>query len=378
MSEPYENLKLGDLADYAAAHWGDREALSFEDRRWTFAEFAADADRCAKGLIALGVQPGERVALWMTNRPEWLIAMVAVAKIGAALVPLNTRYRTDDVAYTLAQSQSTMLIANARSGPVDYAAMLAEAMPDLGQGAPGALALAQFPALKHLVMIGDHALPNTTQWDAMLAAGDAVDDARLAARAAGVSVDDVMMIGYTSGTTGHPKGTVLTHVAVRNTAERAQIFGMTERDVVINYLPLFHIYGMSEVAMMSLLTGARQVLMDAFDADRALDIAAAEGATMLHGFEAHWSDLLAAQDARPRAVRLRLGTFPSGTEGAVRIASRVQDMFGPTCSGWGMTEAWGLRHCQPPGGHGGAARQRLGPADAGLRSARHRSRVGPR
>lgn len=340
MSEPYENLKLGDLADLAAARWGDREALCFEDRRWTFAEFAAEVDRCAKGLIALGVEPGERVALWMTNRPEWLVAMVAIAKIGAALVPLNTRYRTDDVAYTLAQSHSATLIVNARSGPVDYAAMLAEAMPDLGHGALNDLGLKDFPVLKRLVVVGDHALPNAGGWDAMLAAGDAVDDAALAARAAAVTPDDVMMIGYTSGTTGHPKGAEVPHVAVRNTAERAQLFGMTERDVVINYLPLFHLYGMSDVAMMSLLTGTRQVLMDTFDADRALDLAEAEGATMLHGFEAHWADLLAAQDARPRKVRLRLGTFPSGTDGAVRVAARVQDVFGPTCSGWGMTEAW--------------------------------------
>ena len=115
---------------------------------------------------------------------------------------------------------------------------------------------------------------------------------------------------------------------------------MTERDVVISYLPLFHLYGMSEVAMLSLLSGARQVLMDVFDADRALDLAEAEGATMLHGFEAHWNDLLAAQETRPRTLPFRLGTFPSGTEGSVRLAARVQKTFGPTCSGWGMTEAW--------------------------------------
>lgn len=333
-------LKLGDLADYAAANWGEREGLVFEDRRWTFAEFAADVDQCAKGLIALGIEHGERVALWMTNRPEWLIAMVAICKVGAAVVPLNTRYRTDDVAYTLAQSRSAMLIVNARSGPVDYAAMLAEAMPDLGQGTPGALSLAQFPVLRHLVMVGAHDLPNATMWDGLMAAGDAVDDATLAARAAAVTSEDVMEIGYTSGTTGHPKGAEITHIAVRNTAERADLFHMTDRDVVVNYLPLFHIYGMSEVAMLSLLTGARQILMGAFDADRALDIAEAEGATMLHGFEAHWADLVAAQEARPRKLPFRLGTFPTGTDGAVRVAKRVQELFGPTCSGWGMTEAW--------------------------------------
>ncbi len=340
MIQTDDNLTLGDIADHAAAHWGARDGLVFEGQRWTFAEFAAEVDRCAKGLIALGIERHEHIALWMTNRPEWLFTMFAAGKIGAVAVPLNTRYRTDDIAYTLAQSESTTLIVNARSGPVDYAAMLAEAMPDLDQGAPGALALSGFPALKRLVVTGTHTLPNALTWDEMIAAGEAVDDASLAARAAAVAVDDVMMIGYTSGTTGHPKGAEITHAAVRNTAERTRLFQMSADDVVVNYLPLFHIYGYSEVAMMSLLTGARQVLMSAFDAEQALDLAEAEGATMLHGFEAHWADLTKAQEARPRTMSFRLGTFPSGTDGAVQVAARAQELFGPTISGWGMTEAW--------------------------------------
>lgn len=104
--EWYRKRTLGSLLDDAARRYGDREALVFNEQRWTFSEWKAETDRVAKGLIALGVAPGDRVALWMANRPEWLFLMYAIAKAGAAIVPLNTRYRTDDAAYTIAQSRS--------------------------------------------------------------------------------------------------------------------------------------------------------------------------------------------------------------------------------------------------------------------------------
>jgi fatty-acyl-CoA synthase len=154
-----------------------------------------------------------------------------------------------------------------------------------------------------------------------------------------------MVICYTSGTTGHPKGAVHSHRPIRNTHERTQRFGMTMHDVHMSYLPLFHIYGYSEITMAAVLVGAKQILMDVFDADRALDLAEQEEATVLHGFEAHWLDLLDAQARRPRRLAMRLGTLPSGAESTVPIADRVQDVFGPTVSGWGMSEAWAFVSC---------------------------------
>ncbi len=340
-----EALRLGDLPGEGARRWGDREALTFDGRRWTFGEFATEVDRCAKGLIALGIEPGERVAVWMTNLPEWLFLMYGLAKVGAVNVPLNTRYRADDLAYAVAQSRSAMLVALARSGPVDYAAMLGEAMPDLGAGQPGALRLPGFPELRTLVMLGGNDLPNATPWPALLAAGEAVADAALAARAAAVEPDDTMVILYTSGTTGDPKGVVHSHRPIRATCERAQLLEMDGRDTHMHYVPAFHLYGYSEVAMISALSGARQVLTDTFDAGRALDLAEAEGATILHGFDAHWHDLLAAQSARPRSLTLRFSTYPAGTESSSVIASRIRAAFGPTISGWGMSETWSFVTC---------------------------------
>lgn len=341
----YRKRTLGSVLDEAAERFGEREALAFGGNTWSFAEWRAETDRVAKGLIALGVEPGDRVALWMTNRPEWLFAMFAIAKAGACVVPLNTRYRSDDVAYAIAQSRCAMLISLDRSGPVDYRAMLADVMPDLDQGRDGVLRLDRFPELRRVVFLGSETLADTSSWEALLSAGEAVSDEDLCARAEAVDPDALMMIAYTSGTTGHPKGVMHSHIPIRNTHERAQLLGMTTEDIHLNYLPLFHIYGYSEVTMMAALTGAKQVLMDVFDAERALDLAVSQAATVLHGFEAHWLDLLIAQEKQPRKLNLRLGTLPSGVETTIPIAERVQDVFGPTISGFGMSETWAFVAC---------------------------------
>ncbi|MGR8919434.1 MAG: AMP-binding protein [Gammaproteobacteria bacterium] len=343
----FRKRTLGATLKEAARRFGARPALVFEDRRWSYAEFDAEADRVAKALMALGVEPGERVAVWMTNRPEWLFLMYGIARIGACIVPLNTRYRTDDVAYTVTQSRSGTLVTLDRSGPVDYQGMLMASMPRVERTDAG-LAIEGYPDLRRLVVLGEARLDHVDTWDAFLAAGETVSDAELEARADAVDPDGMMMIAYTSGTTGHPKGVVHTHIPIRNTLERAQIMGLTAHDVHMNYLPLFHIYAYSEISMMCVLTGACQVLMDVFDADRALDLAAAEGATVLHGFEAHWLDLLNAQAARPRSLQVRLGTLPSGVESTIPIAERVQDVFCPTLSGFGMSETWAFVSISSP------------------------------
>ena len=346
--EWYRKRTLGQLVDEAAARWGDREALCFEGRRWNWRDFRVETDAVAKGLMALGVEPGERVAVWMTNRPEWLWLMFALGKIGACIVPLNTRYRTDDVAYTVTQSRSATLITLDRSGPVDYQGMLAASMPSVARAPDGTLSVEGYPDLKRLVVLGDVTIPHASTWEALVAAGLEVTDAALTARTAAVDPDSLMMIAYTSGTTGHPKGVMHSHIPIRSVHERAQLLGQTMHEVHMNYLPMFHIYAYSEIAMMCALTGARQVMMDMFDADKVLDLAQQEGATFLHGFEAHWADLLAAQARRPRQLKVRMGTLPAGQESTIPIAEKVQDVFCPTISGFGMSETWAYVACNNP------------------------------
>ena len=346
MGDWFEKLKFGDLPALARQRYGEREALSFEGRRWSYAEFDAEVDRVARGLIGIGVEHGEHVALWMVNRPEWLFLMYATAKVGAVLVPLNTRYRTADVAYTVKQSDSATWISMARSGPVDYLAMLRENLPEIGDQPTRSLTCAQFPKLRRVVLLGDAPEPGMLDWSDLAEAAEAVSQDQLDARAVAVDADDVLLIGYTSGTTGHPKGVMHSHVIIRNVTDRINRFGVSFEDAVINNLPMFHLYGYSESAMLAILSGARQILMESFDAAETLRLVEAERATILHGFDTHYKDMLdcQARDARDLSS-LRFGTFPAGMLNSTAIARRSQNELTPTVSGWGMSETWAFAAC---------------------------------
>lgn len=330
----FADMRLGDLADRAAAKWPDRAAVHFvgDDgtaRSETFAEFAASVNAVAKGLIACGVEPREHVGVWMTNRPEWLHLMCAIGTVGACLVPLNTRYRSDDMAFTVINAQCTHLVTIDRSGPIDYSALLAESRAEIEAAGH----------LRKIIMLGDP-LADTMPWQAMLDAGKAIDDAALAERSQAVDPDQLMMLAYTSGTTGLPKGVMHSHRPINNIRERGQILGHTRNDIHLNYLPLFHIYALSEISVVALLTGGAQVLFDAFDADRSLDAVERFSATVLHGFDSHWNDLLLAQESQPRDLSsLRLGSLPAGMDSTTPIALRSQALC-PTTSGFGMSECW--------------------------------------
>src|SRR5882672_3645546 len=181
MTDWFEKTTMGALPERAARRWSGREALCFRGKRWTFADLAAGVDRAARGLVALGVGSGDKVALWMVNRPEWIEIAFAVMKIGAVLVPINTRLRTEDVAYIVDQSDSSTLILAERSGPVDYLGMVRELVPE--HAPPGA---GRLPKLQRLVVLGDAPRPATVPWAALLERAAPVSDATLAQRAADV------------------------------------------------------------------------------------------------------------------------------------------------------------------------------------------------
>jgi fatty-acyl-CoA synthase len=322
----FEKQTLGSLPERAARRWGAREALCFEGRRWSFAELSEGVDRVARGLMALGVAPGETVALWMLNRPEWIEAMFAVMKIGAVLLPVNTRFRARDVAYVLGHSEATTLLLAARSGPIDYLGMVAEVR-------------AQLPHLRRVVALGDDLPGGVVGWEALREGGAAVAAPALRERAEAVDPDAIALLLYTSGTTGFPKGVMHDHAILRNVVERASRMGLTPADVILMYLPLFHLFGFAEGALMSMVSGARQVLTAAFDAAESLVLLERERATILHGFDSHFKELLEAQARAPRDVSsVRTGILATGMSSSVDIARRARQAFGPLLSGYGMSE----------------------------------------
>jgi fatty-acyl-CoA synthase len=325
---------IGSLVDERARRTGRREALVFQGRRWTFADLARDVDGLARGLMHLAVQPGDRVALWMVNRPEWMQAALAVIRIGAVLVPVNTRFRTEDLAYVLGQSGASVLIVAARSGPVDYQAMVRELLPALG-GAPAA----RLPALRRVVLLADAPAPGAVGWPALIEGGNAVADTALRARVDGVDPDATAFLMYTSGTTGFPKGAMHGHNLVRNVLERASRMAITFDDAILMYLPLYHLFGFSEGLLMSMVTGARQILTETFDPAESLRLLEQERATVIHGFDTHYKDLLEEHERAPRDVSsIRTGVLATGMSSSFAIARRGRALFGPLVSGYGMSE----------------------------------------
>jgi fatty-acyl-CoA synthase len=334
MGDWHDKQTIGLLSERAARRWGAREALAFQGKRWTFAELHAGVDAAAKGLLQLGIAPGDRVALWMVNRPEWLHAMFAIMKIGAVLVPVNTRFRTDDMTYVLGQSDAVAVILTDRSGPVDYLGMMREVAPGLG-----ARPDPRFPALRHVLAVSDRAHPDTIGWREMVEDGRRVSDDALHERARAVDPGESAFVFYTSGTTGFPKGAVHDHRIIRNTSDMADRMGVTVDDVILMYLPLFHAFGFICGALMSLITGARQVLTETFDGNACVDLIASEKATMIHGFDTHYAELLDAQGRNPRDVSsVRTGICGTGMASAVPVARRARHTFGNLMTGFGMSE----------------------------------------
>lgn len=339
---------FGALPCLAAQKWAKQSALVFGAEDYSFADIDRQVDEVARGLMSLGVEKGDRVALWITNRPEFVFALYAAFKIGAVAVPLNTRYRENDVAYALQFAECKVLISLERSGPIDYRALLAAACAD-GRKEGGRVRLSKFPALEQVVLIGEQ-LPWSMSWAQLLQAAEKTSPPQLQARAESVQPTDTCLIVYTSGTTGSPKGVMHNHMPLKGCRERMRRWNIKAGSVALNALPMFHLYGMSEIVMGALIAGVRQIVMDGFDAGQALDLVEKYRIDTLHGFDTHYLDMLRAQAARPRDVSsLRFGTFPSGLESSIAVARETQKALCPTVTGLGMSETWGWVAIAEPG-----------------------------
>jgi fatty-acyl-CoA synthase len=337
----HRQRRFGDLADDIAARLPDREGLVFGASRYAFREVAARIDEAARRLIAAGVGHGEHVALWLNNSDDWIFIAFAVEKIGAVLVPINTRFRSRDLAYVLAQSDSAFLITHDRSGPVDYAAMVREAVALPASG--DVVRDPRYRLLRRVILLGQAPQPGTMDWASLAEPARHISSDLPASRARIVDPAATAFIMYTSGTTGFPKGVVRTHELIGNVEQRAALMAIAPSDTILNYLPLFHAFGLSEGAWMSLATGARQIVTRSFDPEESLDLIERERVTVIHGFEAHMKGLSEAQEARPRDLSsLRTGIFAAGMLSATPVVRRGMRLLAPlrNLSGFGMTETW--------------------------------------
>jgi fatty-acyl-CoA synthase len=309
---PFLDATASQMLGHAAARFPDRQAIVAADRRISYAEFLAEAERTARGLLALGIAKDDKVALWLPNRPAWLFVQQASAMIGAVVVALNTRYKAHELAYILGQSDSTTLILTDHLGPIDFLETLGEVLPDLGDGEPGALDLAGFHLLKRVIVDAEDPYPGCLRLgDVLEAGGEPEWQAALERARAKVAPDDPWTILYTSGTTSFPKGALISHRnAVPHGWYAGEALRVTESDRVLHALPMTGTWGGLCIPLSAFSHGASLVVMETFDAGVALHLIEREGITIWNAVDAMAIAVLDHPDlARRRRSTLRTGGF---------------------------------------------------------------------
>ncbi len=247
---------FGQVLDVLAEKYPDQTAFRYTtlDYTRTYSQFRRDVDRVAASFIALGVRPGHHVAVWATNVPEWFLAFWAATKIGAVLVTVNTAYKTYETEYLLRQSDTHTLITIESCKDINYGRIVSELCPELAETKPGKpLYAKRLPFLRNVVTVG-FSLPGCLTWDEMLDRGRKIPHEEVLRRASLVHPDDVANMQYTSGTTGFPKGVMLTH---RNIINNGKTIGdrmdLSTVDRMMVQVPMFHCFGMV-LTMTSIMT----------------------------------------------------------------------------------------------------------------------------
>ena len=277
---------VGGLLDQMADRFPDNDALVYVERdlRYSYREFNEVCRKVAKGLISLGVKKGDHVSIWANNVPEWVILQFATAKIGAVLVTINTSYRSAELEYILKQSDSNALFMVQSFKGTDYVETLFDVVPEFKNAAAGSSRSEKLPFLDRVVFIGAETPAGMINFNEIYQMAEAVDDATLASIEAGLSPHDVINMQYTSGTTGFPKGVMLTHFnVVNNGFNIGECMRFTEKDRLCIPVPFFHCFGCVLGVMACVTHGATMVPVETFNPLLVLQAIEKERCTAVHG-----------------------------------------------------------------------------------------------
>ncbi|MEE4241229.1 MAG: AMP-binding protein [Desulfopila sp.] len=283
---PLQERTLGRILDDTAARFPDHDAIVYVDRKYrmTYSQFVEAVDEMAKGFMALGIQKGEKVAVWATNIPYWVTLQFATAKIGAVLLTVNTNYRSAELEYLLQQSETENLFLIDGYQDTDYVNTIYDLVPELRTDERGRLKSRKFPHLKRVCFLGQekhrgmYSIPEIRALSVMTSAEE------YRSRQDSLSPHDVVNMQYTSGTTGFPKGVMLTHYNIGNNGffiGENQHF--CEKDRVCLPVPLFHCFGCVLGVLAAVNHGTCMVILESFDPLLVMASVEQEKCTALYG-----------------------------------------------------------------------------------------------
>ncbi|MGL4492177.1 MAG: AMP-binding protein, partial [Tannerellaceae bacterium] len=280
------NRTIGQFLEHWAQTTPDKEYMVYSDRdlRFTWKEFNERVDNMAKGLMSIGVRNGTHVGIWATNVPDWLTFLYAGAKIGAVLVTVNTNYKQNELEFLVEDADIHTLCITEGVFDGSYIDMTYELLPELRTQQRGYIKSERFPKLKNVVYIGQEKHRGMYNTSELLLLGQNVDDEVLIAEKSKVDCHDVVNMQYTSGTTGFPKGVMLTHHNIVNNGYFCgEGMGFTANDKLCCCVPLFHCFGIVLATMNCLTHGCTQVMVEKFDPLVVLASVHKERCTALYG-----------------------------------------------------------------------------------------------
>jgi len=300
--------------------WGSRDLLIFTDRRLTVLGLDRESNRMARGLMRLGIRPGDHVATLMANVAEYAVVEIALARIGAATVPINPRYRINELEYSLRQSDSKLLLTAPKVLKSDFLEMLRELCPEIVQAREGVVNSAAFPELHRIVVVGGSA-PGLLTYEDVLRLGDNVPEAEFRVQEAQVKPDDTCVLQYTSGTTAFPKLVMLAQgPSLRNAYCFARRAGFDDQDRLLSALPMFHIGGLGSL-LGAITVGFQLYMQPSFDAGKSLELIEREKITAYAALELMYVDMRSHADFPRRDISTIKKAFLAGTSEGVRTAA---------------------------------------------------------
>ena len=278
---------IGQVLDDTADHFPERDALvvKHENRRFTYRQLKTEIELAARGFLSLGVKKGDRIGIWSTNSSEWVITQFATAKIGVILVNINPLNRAFELKHALRQSECQTLLMIDGFRDANYVSILREICPEMGSSAPGSLQSENLPDLRTIVFVGETVTPEMFSWEDLLRRGQTTSLDELRQRESELEFDDPINIQYTSGTTGLPKGAMLSHHNIVNNAQFiAAALRLSPQDRLCIPVPFYHCFGMVLGNMACVVSGATMVVPAAyFDPEATLRAIHEEKCTALHG-----------------------------------------------------------------------------------------------